>query len=512
MKLLSTLLAGYAPAPELEVTGVEIDSRRVEPGDAFLAVKGVGGHGLAHAEMALSRGASAVVWEPAPGIAEPDELPVPEVAVPGLSRRVGEIAARYYGEPAKQLFTVGVTGTDGKTSTAYLVAQGLEALGLPTAYLGTIGFGRIDALSEASHTTPDPIRLQKLLAGFVGEGVAACAMEVSSHALDQARVAGIGYDVAILTNVTRDHLDYHGTVEAYAAAKRRLFSDYCRGAAVLNRDDATGARWAQELAASGAAVTVYGLDGATPAQGQYLIGRALQLSTRGLAMEIDSSWGAGRLETRLLGRFNAYNLLAALAALLHRGATLPVALAALAGVRTVPGRIEGYRGPAAQPLVVVDYAHTPEALEQILKAVRAHTAGKLICVFGCGGDRDRGKRPLMGAAAARYADLAIVTDDNPRSEDPAAIVADILAGAGTGLRVIHDRAEAIRAAVAEAGADDVVVIAGKGHETTQTYGKDVRPFSDRAFVAELVGGGLPPTEAGAQVAVGGKPPPTGAAP
>jgi UDP-N-acetylmuramoyl-L-alanyl-D-glutamate--2,6-diaminopimelate ligase len=225
--------------------------------------------------------------------------------------------------------------------------------------------------------------------------------------------------------------------------------------------------------------------------GRYLLGRNLQLSTRGLAMDIDSSWGQGRLETRLLGRFNAYNLLAALAALLYRGAALPDALSAMAKVHTVPGRIEGYRGPAAKPLVVVDYAHTPEALEQILKAVRAHTPGRLICVFGCGGDRDRGKRPLMGAAAVRHADVAIITDDNPRSEDPRVIVEDILAGLSASVRaatrVIHDRADAIRTAVAEAGADDVVVVAGKGHETTQTYGKDVRPFSDRALVAQLVG-------------------------
>ena len=414
-----------------------------------------------------------------------------------MYKRQGEIAARFHHEPARRLFTVGVTGTDGKTSSAYLVAQGLEALGDGCAYLGTIGFGRLDALREASHTTPDPIRLQELLAGFVAEGVQACAMEVSSHALHQARVSGIGYDVAILTNVTRDHLDYHGTVEAYAEAKRRLFSEYCRGMAVLNRDDPRGAAWAAELLAEGRAVTVYGLEGAVPSSGRYLLGRQLQLSSQGLAMEIDSSWGQGRLETRLLGRFNAYNLLAALAALLQRGAGLADALRALSGVRTVPGRIEGYRGPAAKPLVVVDYAHTPEALEQILKAVRAHTAGRLICVFGCGGARDRGKRPLMGQAAVNLADAVIVTDDNPRSEDPAAIAEDIQAGirltpnASRLAAVIHDRAEAIRAAVAGAAADDVVVVAGKGHESTQTYGRDVRAFSDRAFVKQLVEGNKP---------------------
>jgi len=503
--LLNQLLAGLARAPELEVTGVETDSRRVTAGDAFLAVKGVGSHGLAHVEQALERGASAVVWEPAPGIAEPEELPVPQFAVADLSKKVGEIAARFHGEPAKQLFTVGVTGTDGKTSTAYLVAQALDALGSDCGYLGTIGYGRVAALNEASHTTPDAIRLQELFAGFAADGLKAVAMEVSSHALDQARVSGIGFDVAILTNITRDHLDYHGTVEAYTAAKRKLFTDYCRGVAVLNRDDPTGAAWAAELSSPDAirgralmaggvsriasGLLVYGIEGAAPGAGQWLIARDLKLSTEGLAFTLDSSFGLATVQSKLLGRFNVYNLLAVLATLLAKGVPLAEAVAVLAQLRTVPGRIEGFSGPKAAPLVVVDYAHTPEALTQILKAVRAHCAGKLLCVFGCGGDRDRGKRPLMGRAAELGADVAIITDDNPRSESPAAIAADIVAGLAqpANVRVIHDRAEAIRIAVAEASANDVVVVAGKGHETTQTIGTEVRLFSDCAFVAALVG-------------------------
>ena len=486
---LNQLLAGLARAPELEVTGVETDSRRVTAGDAFLAVKGIGSHGLQHVELALQRGASAVVWEPAPGIAEPDDLPVPQIAVESLSKRVGEIAARFHGEPAKQLFTVGVTGTDGKTSTAYLVAQAFDALGLDCGYLGTIGYGRVSALREASHTTPDAIRLQTLFADFVGDGLKACAMEVSSHALDQARVSGIGFDVAILTNVTRDHLDYHGTVEAYAAAKQKLFTTYARGSVVLNRDDATGARWASELSHSTTPVIRYGIEGALPQDGRYLIARDLKLSTEGLAFTLESSWGRAAIHSRLLGRFNVYNLLAALAALLVKGATLAEAVPVLARLNTVPGRIEGFKGPKAAPLVVVDYAHTPEALAQILAAVRAHCTGRLICVFGCGGDRDRGKRPLMGRAAEQGADLSLITNDNPRSELPEAIASDILAGLAepAKMRVIYDRAEAIRTAVQAAGPNDVVVIAGKGHETTQTMGTEVRAFSDRAFVAQLVG-------------------------
>ncbi len=489
--LLNRLLEGFARAPELEVTGVEIDSRRVTAGDAFLAVKGIGSHGLQHVELALRQGASAVVWEPASGVAEPEDLPVPQVAVANLSKKVGEIAARFHGEPASKLFTVGVTGTDGKTSTAYLVAQALDALGMGCGYLGTIGYGRVDALHEASHTTPDAIRLQELFADFVGDGLKACAMEVSSHALDQARVSGIGFDVAILTNITRDHLDYHGTVAAYAAAKKKLFTDYRRGSAVLNRDDATGEAWATELSRLPSAVIRYGIDGAAPAAGQWLLARDLKLSGEGLSFTLDSSWGAATVQSRLLGRFNVYNLLATLATLLAKGVALADAVPVLATLHTVPGRIEGFRGGNAAALVVVDYAHTPEALTQILKALRAHCTGRLICVFGCGGDRDRGKRPLMGAAAEQGADLAIVTDDNPRSETPGVIVEDVLAGltasGRAAMRVIHDRAEAIRTAVREAAVDDVVVVAGKGHETTQTVGTEVRQFSDRAFVARLVG-------------------------
>ena len=486
---LQKLLAGWADAPDIEVTGVETDSRHVTPGDLFLAAQGVGSHGLSYVETALENGASAVAWEPAPGIAEPAELPVPQVAVAGLAKLVGAIASRFYQNPAGKLFTVGVTGTDGKTSTAFLIAQALDALGADCGYLGTIGYGRIGSLKEASHTTPDAIRLQQLFAGFAEQKLKACAMEVSSHALDQARVSGIAFDAAVLTNVTRDHLDYHGTVAAYAAAKKKLFTSYTRGALILNRDDSTGAAWAQEFAARPSMaerLTVYGLDG-EPATPRFVLGKNLQLSASGISFDVDSAWGAAHLRSRLLGRFNAYNLLACLAVLLNKGVAIARVVEVLGQVQTVPGRIEGYTGPNSKPLVVVDYAHTPEALAQILKAVRAHCSGKLICVFGCGGDRDRGKRPLMGAVASENADVVIVTDDNPRSESPAGITAEIIAGAGPKAIVEHDRAEAIRKAVAMANAGDVVVVAGKGHETTQTYGTEVRTFSDRAFVAALVG-------------------------
>jgi UDP-N-acetylmuramoyl-L-alanyl-D-glutamate--2,6-diaminopimelate ligase len=493
VRRLPELVAGFAAdAPDVPIADLALDSRQVRAGGAFLACRGTKQHGLEFLPQALAAGADALLWEPAAGVAPPDDLPIPAIAVEDLSRRAGEIAARFFDHPARSLHAVGITGTDGKTSTAWLLAQALEALGEACLYVGTLGSGRVGQLVPGDNTTPDPVSLQRQLHLARVAGVRAVAMEVSSHALDQARVAGITFRTAVLTNVGRDHLDYHGTLEAYAAAKKKLFTEMQPSAAVLNRDDAHGAAWARELAGDGPRLTLYGLDGEAP-EARHVIGRSLSLRASGIAFEVTSHAGTARIDSRLLGRFNACNLLAALAALLEKGVALPRACQALSGAATVPGRIEGFRGPAAKPLVVVDYAHTPQALAQVLHAVRAHCRGKMWCVFGCGGDRDRGKRPLMGAAVALAADRAIVTDDNPRSEDPRAIVNEILAGMGAGgraaTRVIHDRARAIEAAVREAGPDDVVVVAGKGHEDYQLYGRERRAFSDRAFVAQLVGQG-----------------------
>lgn len=489
---LDALLADYAAAPALAIGGLTQDSREVVPGTVFLALNGLRSHGLAYAEQALARGAAAIVWEPAPGVAPPVTV-VPTIAVPGLSAQVSAIAARYYGEPAAAMFVAAVTGTDGKTSTAHLIAQGFEALGRPCGYLGTIGQGRLGQLQAASHTTVDAVRVQQQLAALRDGGAEACAMEVSSHALDQHRVAGVRFAAAVLTNVGRDHLDYHGSVEAYAAAKQRLFTDYAAGALLLNQDDAHGAAWSAALAAdpdSAARLSRYGLQIAA-CEGRYLYAEQVRSETDGLQLDLVSDAGRARLRSRLLGRFNAANLLAAAATLRAAAYPLDAVIAALAQARTVPGRMEAFRGPAAAATVVVDYAHTPQALRAALTALRPHVRGRLYCVFGCGGDRDRGKRPLMGAAAAELADVAFVTDDNPRSESPAAIVAEILAGVPAARRaavqVEPARAAAIAAAVRAAGAGDLVLVAGKGHEDYQTYGSEVRSFSDRAYVAELLG-------------------------
>ncbi len=313
-----------------------MDSRRIQAGDLFLACRGSAQHGLDYLEQAADNGATAVAWEPAPGVMPPAELPA--VAVEQLAQKSGHIAARFFDEPSRRIFTTGITGTDGKTSTAHLVAQALDRLGLPCAYLGTLGYGRLGALTTASHTTPDAVRLQRMLAEMVESGVQAAALEVSSHALDQHRVGGMHFDVAVLTNITRDHLDYHGTVERYAAAKRQLFEFEGLKARVLNRDDIWGAAWGGRYAPH---VTFYGIDGDSPSSGRYVLADALHLGPDGISFDVRSSWGVCKLRSQLLGRFNVYNLLAALAVLLEKGVALKEAANTLAESRTVPGRIEG---------------------------------------------------------------------------------------------------------------------------------------------------------------------------
>jgi UDP-N-acetylmuramoyl-L-alanyl-D-glutamate--2,6-diaminopimelate ligase len=492
---LSALLAGLASVKrqqDVEIRGLDTDSRRLRAGDLFMACRSFSGgtHGLAYLEQVRAQGAAAILWEPAPGVTAPAASSIPSFAIDNLSRHAGELAARFYGEPSARLFVVGITGTDGKTSTAHILAQALERLGGRCGYLGTLGYGFLPALDTATHTTPDVVMLQRWLAWLEQQGADSVMMEVSSHALDQERARGVEFDLAVLTNISRDHLDYHGDLVRYAEAKRRLFAVEGLKAAILNQDDAHGRQWLGELPASVAGVA-YGL-GNTAATGaaRYVLGAEPELHETGLRLAVRTNGGSGVLESRLLGRFNAYNLLAALAVLLEKGVPLRDALAALREVGTVPGRMEAVRVNDRQPLVAVDYAHTPEALMQALRALRAHCRGELTVVLGCGGDRDRGKRPLMAAAAAEYADRLILTDDNPRSEDPQAIMQDILAGLPAGVRftVEHDRAQAIAQAIAEAGPRDAVLVAGKGHEDYQIYGRERRHFSDRQVVAACIAG------------------------
>ena len=475
------------------IAGLALDSRKVQPGDLFLAVAGSRTHGLQHARQAIALGAAAVAWEPAAGVAGLAELaallPVPVVAVPALSRKVGLIADRFYGHPSRGLFMIGITGTDGKTSCSHYIAQALDSADRRCGLIGTLGYGIYNELNAGTHTTPDGLAIQRALHAMQRQGARCVVAEVSSHAMDQGRVSGVNFDLAVLTNLSRDHLDYHGDVESYAHAKRKLFQSPALRYAVINADDAFGRGLLDDIP-PGVAPLAYTLEREpyrTRFPAQWVVGRELRLGLDGMRMEVQTPWGSGSITSSLLGRFNASNLLAALAALCVSGLPFGEALIRLAKTRTVAGRMERFDLGAGRPLAVVDYAHTPGALDEVLGSLRGHCAGRLWCVFGAGGDRDRGKRPLMAAAVERHADRIVLTDDNPRSEDPERIMRDLRTGFAhpDRVRTEHNRATAIDLALHEAGPDDIVLIAGKGHETVQIVGDKALPFSDRERVKAL---------------------------
>ena len=486
-RLLPQLLDGFvadAAVPDVLVRGLALDSRQVQAGDLFLACAGTRVHGLAFAAQAVRRGAAAVAWEPGPGISADLPARVPAVAVPELGRRLGPIAARFHGEPARDLQLIGVTGTDGKTSVTHFIAEALSEPGRPAGLLGTLGYGPFGALGPASHTTPDAVRLQAELASLRGHGVRQAALEVSSHALSQYRTEGITFHTAVLTQLARDHLDYHGSIEAYAAAKRRLFRTPGLACAVLNADDAFGRELAGTLDAGVRILSWQTGPAVRPLSADWLRLAALERAPQGMVLRVESSFGPVVFRAGLLGDFNAANLMAALAVLLGMGMDPDEAGRRLAGVHGVPGRMELFSAPG-RPRVVVDYAHTAHALQTVLENLRHYCPGRLWCVFGAGGERDTGKRPRMGAAAEAGADRVILTSDNPRGEDPAAIIEQIAAGMREPARALRipDRAAAIDAALAAAAPEDLVLVAGKGHEQTQQVGDRLLRFSDRAYVA-----------------------------
>jgi UDP-N-acetylmuramoyl-L-alanyl-D-glutamate--2,6-diaminopimelate ligase len=461
----------------LDALGVRVerlrtDSRQLQPGDVFVAVPGERTDGRRFIGQAVAAGASAVIWE-AGGYEWDARLRVPNVGVAGLRRQLGMLAAHVYGNPSAQQWVVGVTGTNGKTSCSHWIAQGLAARGRRAAVIGTLGSGFPGALTPASHTTPDPITVQEQLAALLAAGARCVSMEVSSHGLDQGRVNGVAFSAALFTNLSRDHLDYHGTMEHYGAAKAKLFRWPGLRHAVINLDDAFGARLAASIDRTKVDVLGYGFG-----RGE-ISGHRLDLSQRGLSLEIETPWGPAAVRSRLLGGFNAANLLGVLGVLLAAGVGLQDAAEALAELEPVAGRLQMVREPG-RPLVVVDYAHTPDALQKVLETLRVllTDGARLICVFGCGGERDPGKRPLMGEVATRLAHEAIVTSDNPRGEEPLAIIEQIVAGAHPNYHVEPDRALAIDRAVRAGRAGDVVLVAGKGHEAYQEIGGMRLPFSD----------------------------------
>lgn len=454
------------------VRELTLDSRKVRPGDLFLAVPGAQLDGRLHIADAVARGAAAVAYE-AEGAPEISADGAELVAIKGLARQLSAIAGRFYGEPSRGLHLIGITGTNGKTSVSQLLAQALDLLGERCGIIGTLGNGFYGALALGRHTTPDPIGVQATLADLKQAGARAVAMEVSSHGLHQGRVAALAFDVAVFTNLSRDHLDYHGTMEAYAEAKAMLFSLPGLRCRVLNLDDAAGRKLALDKRES--RLISYSLEDPEA----YLYCRDVQFDEQGVRARLVTPRGEGSLRSSLLGRFNLSNLLAVVGTLLGMDYPLDEILKVLPRLQGPVGRMQRLGG-IAQPLVVVDYAHTPDALEKVLEALRPHVQGRLLCLFGCGGDRDRGKRPLMAAAAERLADVVLVTDDNPRSEAPGQIFADIRAGfvAPERVRLVHGRGLAIAQLVAEANAGDVLVLAGKGHEDYQEINGERLPFSD----------------------------------
>lgn len=479
LKTLLDSIAAVSVVAEREVSGLAIDSRSVKPGDLFLALPGETVDGRKFIDSAIAAGAAAVAYESGDGFQARD-VTVPAIGVANLRAVLGTIASRFYDAPSKKLIVIGVTGTNGKTTCTQLLAQALDRAPRRCAVIGTIGSGFPGTLNESLHTTPDAPAVHRLLREFLGAGAGFVSMEVSSHALDQGRVNDVAFDLAVFTNLTRDHLDYHGDMQRYGAAKASLFEVPGLKHAVINRDDEFGRALLEKL--KGRVTTLsYGLEG-----GDVTV-RSIAPTPGGLALHVVTPKGEAKFEAPLFGRFNAYNLLAVLATLLLLDLPLADAIERLRHARPVAGRAERFGGHGGRPLVIVDYAHTPDALEKILASLREHTRGKLVCVFGCGGDRDRGKRPLMGALAERLADEVIVTDDNPRSEAPERIIEDIRVGMQHAPQVIRDRAQAIAAAIANTGADDVVLVAGKGHEDYQQIGSTRLPYSDRVAVRKILG-------------------------
>jgi UDP-N-acetylmuramoyl-L-alanyl-D-glutamate--2,6-diaminopimelate ligase len=475
---LADLLQGFAMAPAIEIQNISSDSRALQPGDLFLACGGESSHGLDYVADAIAAGVAAIAWDSSTAEAPVAEVGVPMIGVQDLAAHLGEIANRFFDRPSEHVKVVGVTGTNGKTTVAWLIAQCCELLGESCGYIGTLGTGVGEVTGGEGMTTPGAIELHRNLAEFRDAGAGWAAIEVSSHALSQRRVDGVTFDTVLFTNLSRDHLDYHGSMQNYADTKARLFRDYPAASRIVNLDSDFGAELASRC---GHDVVTVSTRFDRVANGRpFVFVRSVVASGAGSNVRIASSWGDGEFHLSLPGDFNVANAVIVLAAMLQHGVPMTQACETLAGVSAPPGRMERVVSGDGLPSVYIDYAHSPEAIDVALRALRQHCAGRLWCVFGCGGDRDAGKRPQMGRVAERRADQIIITNDNPRSEPPGAIIDDILQGLAStdSATVIEDRAAAIGWAIDNAQPDDVILIAGKGHEDYQLIGADRIDFSD----------------------------------
>lgn len=478
---LRDLLEGIAAAPPLEIAGISSDSRKLQAGDVFLACQGETSHGLDYLNQAVEAGVAAVVWDASSG--EEMQANVPMVPVQRLSTRIGEIANRWFGNPSREIRVTGVTGTNGKTTVAYLIQQSLNLLGRKCGYVGTLGSGMDDISGANSLTTPPCIELHETFADFRAAGADYAALEVSSHALEQLRVDGVRFEAALFTNLSRDHIDYHGGMRSYFETKASLFFDHDVSSRIVNLDCDFGTELAREC---GDDVICVSARIARPAISQpFVFVRSVQTVATGSKVAVSTTWGDTEFFLPMPGEFNVANAALVLALLLSQDVPLDDAGGVFNDLSAPPGRMQCVRPPARVdlPKVYVDYSHTPASLEVALTALRGHCKNKLWCVFGCGGDRDRGKRPMMGEISERLADVTVLTNDNPRSEVPAQIIADILQGMRGDPLTMEDRGAAIAHAIASAGLNDTVLIAGKGHENYQIVGAQTQHFSDYEVAA-----------------------------
>ena len=471
-------------AADVQVNNISLDSRKIKRGDIFVALKGASSNGIQFIDAAINNGASAVLIDSLTAVNE-TQYSIPVIKLKDLKQKLAGLGDRVYADPSSNLTLIAVTGTNGKTTCAHLIAQALKQLSVSSAIIGTAGQGLIDNLKPTSLTTPDVFELRRLLADFVDLGVEAVAFEASSHGLLQGRLDGLKLDLAVFTNLSHDHLDYHKDLLDYAKAKLRLFQFPGLGKAVMNADKPLVDDFASQTTAG--KIWLYG--DSQNADVRLIEAKSL---AKGLHLTVKTSQGKFQFQSRLIGRINVENLLAVFTTLLAFGHDEESITKVLPNLVSVPGRMEVFGGEQGAPMVIVDYAHTPDALEKALKSIKDHLNGRLFCVFGCGGDRDKDKRPKMGKLAELNADVCVVTDDNPRHENSADIIADIVSGmtgsnTAENLKIISDRPQAINWAVKQANANDIVLIAGKGHEATQQIGNDFVEMSDRAIANQLLG-------------------------
>ena len=494
LSFLAEGLADILPAGDMEITGLSSDTRTIAKGDLFIAYETSSYSNIQYINEAVRAGACAILAD-SRSLPENYLCPVPVILIPELFKFVGIIGSRFYGHPSRQVNITGITGTNGKTSVSHILARAMsDCNGIHTGLIGTIGTGLYPDLQPGVNTTPDALSLQGLFANMYSRGVKHIALEVSSHGIDQYRISGTRFKVAVFTNLSRDHLDYHRTMENYAKSKEQLFTEFDVEKAVINLDDDAGVRIIGKIG-DDIPVTGYTLDDQKHhlyiESGDCVFGRITRQSLQGMSILVETPWGGGEIHTSLFGEYNASNILAACAVLGLHGFDFHKITETLSGTYGIPGRMESF-GNRNTCRIIIDYAHTPAALEKVLKTLRPLCNARLICVFGCGGNRDRGKRPDMAKIAEQYADLVTLTNDNPRNEDPEQIIDEIRSGFTYGNRVsvIPDREQAIRDAISAANRDDVILVAGKGHEEYQEISGIRIPFSDRNIVISSLEGSI----------------------